>query len=244
MSVLILGATSPIARATARQYAERGQSVFLAGRDLVELERIAADIKLRYAVKADFGPFDATRREEHRALLERAEESVGPIDVALIAFGLMGTQQDSEQDFEQAARVLEVNYLGAASICEALAQVMAHRGGGSILGISSVAGDRGRKSNYFYGSAKGGFTLYLQGLRNRLHERGVHVMTIKLGFVDTPMTFGMETAIPIASPEKVAKAIVAAQTSRRDVLYYPHFWQGVMTLIRHIPEGVFKRLSL
>jgi short-subunit dehydrogenase len=141
-------------------------------------------------------------------------------------------------------RVIDVNFTGAASICEALAAHMTPRGTGCIVGISSVAGDRGRQSNYVYGSAKGGFTLYLQGLRNRLFKQGVHVMTVKLGFVDTRMTFGMETGIPIASPEQVSRAVVAAADRKVDAFYYPHFWRGIMTVIRAVPEKVFKRLSL
>ena len=140
--------------------------------------------------------------------------------------------------------MIDINYTGAVSICELLADAMSARGAGSIIGISSVAGERGRKSNYIYGSAKGAFTLYLGGLRNRLDSTGVHVVTVKLGFVDTRMTFGMKTAIPVASPDEAARAIVAAQRDRRDVLYYPRFWSPIMGVIRVIPERIFKKLNL
>ena len=244
MSVLILGATSPIARELAREYAADGEAVYAAARDAEEAERIASDLHIRYDVPTASGHFDALEFDRHEAFVEEVEEKLGPIEVALVAFGDMGDEELAEEDFEHARRVMEVNYTGAASITEAVADRMSQRGRGSIIGISSVAGDRGRKSNYFYGSAKGAFALYLQGLRNRLHEEGVHVMTVKLGFVDTRMTFGMETAIPIASPEKVAGALHRAQKKGRETFYYPHFWGGIMGVIKSIPEKIFKRLSL
>ncbi len=238
MSVLILGATSRIARELANRYAERGQAVFVAARDTDEAERIAADLRVRHGAQAVAGGFDATDFDGHAAFVDDVAAAVGPIDVAVVAFGDMGDGGDDVR------RVIEVNFTGAASICEALAAHMAPRGTGCIIGISSVAGDRGRQSNYLYGSAKGGFTLYLQGLRNRLFKQGVHVMTVKLGFVDTRMTFGMETGIPIASPAQVSRAVVAAAERKVDAFYYPHFWRGIMTVIRAVPEKVFKRLSL
>jgi short-subunit dehydrogenase len=244
MAVLILGATSPIARAVAEEYAAAGKSLVLAARDADEAEAAASDIAIRFEVDTLAKSFDALDFDEHDDFVAGVEQEAGPIEVALLAFGNMGDQEESEQDFERAKRVIDVNYTGAASLSEAIARRMAERGEGSIIGISSVAGDRGRKSNYFYGSAKGAFTLYLQGLRNRLADHGVHVMTVKLGFVDTPMTFDLETPLPIASPEKVGKAIVRAQRRSVDTFYYPHFWRGVMGIIKAIPETIFKKLSI
>ncbi|MFP4599593.1 MAG: SDR family oxidoreductase [Persicimonas sp.] len=244
MAVLILGATSPIARAVAEEYADRGESVVLAARDVDEAERIASDVRIRFEVDTWAKPFDALDFDRHEPFIDEVEAECGPIEVALLAFGDMGDQEAAEHDFERAKRVIDVNYTGAASLCEAIARPMVERGRGSIVGISSVAGDRGRKSNYFYGSAKGAFSLYLQGLRNRLNDHGVHVMTVKLGFVDTRMTYGMDTAIPIASPEKVARAIRRAQARKADAFYYPHFWRGIMGIIKAIPEKLFKKLSL
>lgn len=244
MSVLILGATSPIARAVATEYASRGHNVFVAARDEQKAKDIASDLKLRHDIDARGGAFDALDMDNHAALVQHVEDEVGPISVALIAFGAMGDQQESQQDIEKAREVIDINYTGAVSICEAISARMSPRKHGSIIGISSVAGDRGRQSNYIYGSAKGAFTLYLQGLRNRLHEDGVHVMTAKLGFVDTRMTYGLETNIPIASPEDVGKALYKAQQSKTDVLYYPKFWAGIMGIIKTIPESLFKRLKL
>ena len=244
MSVLILGATSRIAQEIARGYAGAGESVFVAARDGDEADRIAADLRVRYSVEAHAASFDARDFDSHTALVAQAGEALGGIGIAIVAFGDTGQQPDSEADFRKALIVLEVNYTGAVSMCEALAAHMAKRGGGSIVGISSVAGDRGRAGNYFYGSAKGGFSLYLQGLRGRMHRKGVHVMTVKLGFVDTPMTYGLKTRIPVASPESAAKAIIKAERRRRDTFYYPSFWRFVMFAIKAIPERLFKRLSV
>ena len=244
MSVLILGATSRIAQRLAHAYAADGESVFLAARDGEDAARVAADVAIRHGVPTDAASFDATDFDGHPAFVAAVEEALGPIDVAIVAFGDMGDQEASQGDFAAARRVLDVNFTGAASICEALAAVMEPRGRGAIVGVGSVAGDRGRQSNYFYGSAKGGFALYLQGLRNRLYKRGVQVLTVKPGFVDTRMTFGLQTGIPIADPDDAAQAIHDAQRGGADTLYYPRFWGGIMGVIKAIPERVFKRLSL
>ena len=242
MSVLVLGATSRIAQQIARDYAAAGEALFVAARDGDEAERIAADLRVRHGVDAHSASFDARDFEAHPALIADVAEALGGIDIAVVAFGDMGNQQASEGDFEKARSVLEVNYVGAVSLCEALARHMSSRGRGSIVGITSVAGDRGRSSNYYYGSAKGGFSLYLQGLRGRMHRAGVHVMTVKLGLVDTPMTYGMKTRIPIASPESVSRAVIRAQRKRKDTLYYPAFWRFVMFAVKAVPERLFKRL--
>lgn len=244
MVVLILGATSPIARAVAEAYAAQNKCLVLAARDADEAEAVAADLRIRFGVKTWARAFDALDIDAHPDFIADIEETAGPIDVALLAFGDMGDQEAGEEDFSRARRVIDVNYTGAASLAEAIAAPMQARGRGSIIGISSVAGDRGRKSNYFYGSAKGAFTLYLQGLRNRLCDAGVHVMTVKLGFVDTRMTFGMQSPLPIADPEVVGRAIVRAQKMGVETFYYPHFWRGVMGVIKAIPEKLFKRLSI
>lgn len=244
MNILILGATSPIARAVAQEYASHKHDIFVACRDQARADEIASDLVLRHDVRALGASFDATEIDAHAAFIDQVEQDFGPIDVALVAFGDMGEQEESQQDSTAARHVIDVNYTGAVSLCEALADRMITRKKGSILGISSVAGERGRQSNYIYGSAKGAFTLYLQGLRNRCYPQGVHVMTAKLGFVDTRMTYGLDTKIPIASPEQVGKALYRAQQARTDVLYYPRFWAGIMGVIKAIPEGIFKRLKL
>lgn len=244
MSVLILGATSRVARELAHRYAEAGHAVAVCARDLAEAERIAADLQVRHEVPALARAFDATTFESHPALVDDIEGELDPIEVAVIAFGEMGDQETSQGDFAAARKVIDINYTGAASICEALAAVMEQRGRGAIIGISSVAGDRGRQSNYVYGSAKGAFSLYLGGLRNRLFDAGVRVLTVRLGFVDTRMTYGMQTGIPIADPAAISAQIVAALDRGEDNIYLPRFWRGIMGVIKAIPEGVFKRLKL
>ncbi|MEE2755761.1 MAG: SDR family oxidoreductase [Myxococcota bacterium] len=244
MSVLILGATSPIAYQVAHRYAELGHSIVLTARDNAEASSLAQDISIRHDVPAVGAAFDACDFASHAAFVEAIEIDYGPIEVALVAFGEMGEQAQSQKHFPSAKAVIDINYTGAASICEAIASKMEARTRGVIIGITSVAGDRGRQSNYIYGSAKGAFTLYLQGLRNRLCKHNVQVMTVRLGFVDTRMTFGMKTGIPIAPPNGISHAIVKHQESGSDDVYLPRFWQGIMLIIRNIPERVFKRLSL
>lgn len=244
MNVLILGATSPIARAIAENYGREGASVCLAARDREELDRVGSDLRIRTGTQIWTEVFDALDFESHHDFLERVESKAGGLDVVLFAFGFMGVQEESEADFDAARKVIEVNYTGAVSIAEKTAARMAERGRGTMIGISSVAGDRGRASNYIYGSAKGAFTLYLQGVRNRLAASGVRVLTVKLGFVDTRMTFGLDTAIPVKSPEAAAAAIVAAQRRGAETIYYPPFWRGVMSIIKAVPEKIFKELSL
>lgn len=244
MTILILGATSPIAREIAAEYARAGHTLYLAARDHDEATRIADDLAIRFEVEARAGSFDALALDEHGAFVADVEDAVGPLDVAVLAFGAMGDQEESQADVEQARRVIDTNYTGAVSVCEALAARMSERRSGSIVGISSVAGERGRKSNYIYGSAKGAFTLYLGGLRNRLAEVGVHVMTVKLGFVDTRMTYGLESPVPKASPAQAARAIARAQRRGAEILWYPRFWAPIMKVIKAIPEGIFKKTDL
>ena len=244
MSVLILGATSPIARAVANEFAAAGYAVALAARDIDEARRIASDIEIRHSVDACAVAFDARRSRDHQPMIDDVEDRLGGVEVALLAFGAMGDQQKSQREFDEARRVIEVNYTGAVSLCEKLARRMSDRGSGSIIGLTSVAGDRGRATNYIYGSAKGAFTLYLQGLRNRLADKGIDVLTVKLGFIDTRMTFGMETPLPIASPEEAGQAIVDAHRRGVDSFYFPRYWRGVMTIIKAIPERIFKHLSI
>jgi len=244
MTVLVLGATSRIAQQLGHRYAEAGHAVYIAARDTAECARIAADIAVRHEVPTASGMFDAIDFDSHPAFIAAVEDQLGPIEVAIVAFGEMGDQEVSQVNFSAAKKVIDINYTGAASLCEAIAARMEPRQRGAIVGITSVAGDRGRQSNYFYGSAKGAFTLYLGGLRNRLHASHVHVMTVRLGFVDTRMTFGMQTGIPIADPTDISERIAFHQAKGTNDVYLPRFWQGIMTIIRTIPEGIFKKLSL
>ena len=242
-NLLVLGALSDIARAVAHRYAREGYSITLAARQPERLQPEAADLEIRYGVKVHIAPaFDALAMDSHvawyAALPERAE-------VVLCAFGVLGDQQQAQHNWAQARQMLDVNFTGAVSILEAVAAEMEQRGSGTIIGISSVAGDRGRASNYFYGSAKAGFTAYLSGLRNRLAKKGVHVLTVKPGFVRTAMT--REMPLPpfiTGTPEKVAEDIFRAARRRSNTRYTLWMWKYIMLIIKNIPEGVFKRLSL
>lgn len=238
----VFGVTSRIGREVALRLAEAGFVVWVGARDGDEARRIADDITVRTGRPAHAGAFDARAVESHPALVEAIEAAVGPLERVVLAFGDMG--EEGRRDPAMLRRVVEVNFLGAASLAEITAERMAERKGGVVAALGSVAGDRGRQSNYLYGSAKGALALYLQGLRNRVFTRGVHVCTVKLGFIDTRMTWGLSTKIPIATPEAASRAIVAAMESRADEFYWPPFWRGVMGVIKAIPEAGFKRLKL
>lgn len=241
-AVLILGATSTIARAVARELAARGRSLLLAGRDSGELDAISRDLTIRYGVATSVHQIDVLDLGSHARVI-RACLSTVPVDGAVIAFGELGDQALAQGDPVERQRILETNFTGCASVIELVAAHFETRGGGWICALTSVAGDRGRQSNYIYGAAKAGLTVYLQGLRNRLSRAGVHVLTVKLGIVDTQMTFGMPLPTA-ASPTKVARAIVKSIDSRRDVVYVPRIWRWVMLAIRAVPEWLFKRMRL
>ncbi|MDH4233981.1 MAG: SDR family oxidoreductase [Gallionella sp.] len=242
-TVLILGATSAIARATAAAFAVRGASLYLASRDLGELERIAADLRLRHNVEVHFGLFDAEATGTHEAFFQTVIEKMRGLSGVVLAFGYLGDQQ-AARDFKAGAKVIAANFTGAASILSHSANYFEPLQRGFIIGISSVAGDRGRQSNYVYGAAKGALSLYLQGLRNRLFPSGVRVITIKPGFVDTAMTYGLSGLFLVASPQAIGERIVAALGKSADVVYLPWFWRYIMLIIQHIPEPIFKRLKL
>ena len=242
-AVLILGATSAIARATATAFAARGAALYLASRDEDELERIAADLRLHHGVEVSHGLFDAEATETHEVFFKTVIEKMPNLSGVVLAFGFLGDQQ-AARDFEVGARVIASNFTGAASILSLCANYFEPLQRGFIIGISSVAGDRGRQSNYVYGAAKGALSLYLQGLRNRLFASGVRVITVKPGFVDTAMTYGLPGLFLVASPQAVGERIVASLGKSADVVYLPWFWRYIMLIIKHIPEPVFKRLKL
>jgi decaprenylphospho-beta-D-erythro-pentofuranosid-2-ulose 2-reductase len=242
-SVLILGATSAIARATAVAFAKGGAALFLASRDEEELQRIAADIHLRYGTVVNHGLFDAEATDTHEAFFNTVVAAMPSLSGVVLAFGLLGDQQ-AARDFKVGAKVIACNFSGAASILSYCADYFETLQNGFIIGISSVAGDRGRQSNYVYGAAKGALSLYLQGLRNRLYKNGVRVITIKPGFVDTAMTYGLPGLFLVASPQAIGERILRALDKSADVVYLPWFWRYIMLIIKHIPEFIFKRMKL
>jgi decaprenylphospho-beta-D-erythro-pentofuranosid-2-ulose 2-reductase len=242
--VLIIGATSSIARSAAHAFAAKGHPLFLAARDEEELSRIATDIKIRYQVEAKYGYFNGEDYGEHLSFLQRVIQQMGSMEGVLLAFGDLGDQKVAQNDFADALKIINTNYTGACSILTHCANYLGMQGSGFIIGITSVAGDRGRQSNYIYGSAKGGLNIFLEGLRNRLFHAGVRVITIKPGFVDTAMTFGKPGLFLVASPQYVGEKIAKTIDKSKDVVYIPWFWGFIMWIIKSLPESIFKRLKL
>lgn len=242
--ILIIGATSAIAQACARRWTENGDTCFLLARSPEKCDAVAADLETRSGSKVHRATFDALDFDSHPGLIREAWDAMDGLDVCLIAHGSLGDQEQCAVDFQAARKELEVNFLSAASLLTPLAEAMRQQGHGVLAVIGSVAGDRGRQSNYVYGAGKGGLRIWLQGLRNRLAPTGVHVLTILPGFVDTPMTRDFEKGPLFVSPDVIAKGILKAVRKKRDVVYLPWFWRYIMTLITLIPEGIFKRLKL
>lgn len=241
---LIVGATSGIGRAVAKRWAAAGYRLILAGRDLPELERDAADLRLRHNTDVAVLPFDALRFDDHPAFFEAATKQFDGLDAILLCHGLMHPQSKAQDDFTLAREMIDANYTSAVSILNRAGNYFESRGHGTICAISSVAGDRGRQSNFLYGSAKAALTVYTLGLRHRLGRHGIKVVTIKPGFVDTAMTWGLPGLFLVASPEKVADDIFRACRRNRPVAYTPWFWRIIMTIIRSVPDFVFKKTKL
>nr|WP_249789024.1 SDR family oxidoreductase [Bradyrhizobium sp. BRP19] len=238
---MVLGGSSDIGRATARAFAKAGYDVGLAGRDVGALEPDAADLRARYDVEVGVHTFD---------VLDTAsfEGFVGGLpalpDVVISIVGLLGVQQQAESDLAQATAIMRSNYEGPALILGLFAEKFLGRGSGTLVGVSSVAGDRGRASNYVYGSAKAGFSAFLSGLRARASRGGVHVVTVKPGFVRTRMTEGMKLIGPLTvEAPVVGAAILRAVESKTDIVYVSGRWRLVMLIIKTLPEAVFKKLK-
>ena len=241
-TVLILGATSDIAQAIARQFAGHQYALQLAARHPAQLENLASDLRIRHQVEVQTLEFDATRFESHAEFYQRLSPAPS---VAITVFGYLGDQEKGQQDWKEAETILQTNYTGAVSILNIIAEDFAAKKSGVIVGVSSVAGDRGRGSNYLYGSAKAGLSEYLSGLRNRMASVGVTVITVKPGFVDTSMTEGLDLPpLLTAQPSAVAQDVYPAVKHKKDVIYTRWFWRWIMLIIKLIPEKIFKKLKL
>lgn len=243
-TILVLGATSAIAQAWMRLLVPDGASFFLVARNAAHLDSVAKDLVTRGAAAVYVETSDLDETAAHTGLLERAVGALGTLDCALIAHGVLGDQAAGERDFAVAAGSLQTNFLSPVSLVTWLANYFGRQYHGSLVVISSVAGDRGRKSNYIYGSAKAGLNAFLGGVRNRLDREGVQVLTVRPGFVATPMTAHLPQGPLFATPDAVARDILHAIEHRRDVLYTPWFWRWIMALIRVIPEWKFKKMDL
>lgn len=242
--VLIIGATSAIAEAVARRLAEQGERIYLLARNKEKLAAIAADLTIRGAESVNYAILDINNFYDHRQALDQAIDKLDGLDIVLIAHGTLPDQKVCENDFGVTLRELNTNAISTLSLLTRIANYMEQRKSGTLAVISSVAGDRGRQSNYVYGAAKGMTTIFLQGLRNRLQPSGVRVMTIKPGFVDTPMTKDFKKGLLWATPEQVAGDILKGIEKQRDVLYTPFFWRYIMLIIKAIPEKIFKKMTL
>jgi decaprenylphospho-beta-D-erythro-pentofuranosid-2-ulose 2-reductase len=241
-TVLLLGAGSDIAVAIARKFASAGYDMQLAARDPYKLTALQSDLSIRYSVHSTAHAFDAEKPDTHAAFFQNLP--VKP-DITICVFGYLGNQRLAETSWKECERVILVNYTGAVSILNIVAEDYALQGKGVIAGISSVAGERGRMSNYFYGSAKAGFTAYLSGLRNRLYHHGVHVLSVQPGFVYTRMTEGLPLPnLLTATPELVAASVYKAVLAKKNVLFVKGWWRWIMLVIRNIPESIFKKMKL
>jgi decaprenylphospho-beta-D-erythro-pentofuranosid-2-ulose 2-reductase len=242
--VLVVGATSAIATEAARAYAAHGARLFLTARNGERLEAVAADLRVRGAAEVRCALLDVTDRRRGAEVMEQAWSAFEGLDVALLAHGVLPDQRRCEANAGEALASLEVNFNSTIGLLTPLANRFEAARAGCIAVLTSVAGDRGRQSNYLYGAAKGGLDRYLQGLRNRLFPSGVAVVTLKPGFVDTPMTAGMARGPLFASARRVGRGVYRAIERRRDIAYIPSFWRPIMAVVRAVPESVFKRLRL
>jgi short-subunit dehydrogenase len=242
MNILLIGANSAIATAVARLYASDGHSLFLVGRDLAKLETLRDDLTVRGAGGVALVELDITHTARHTELIERAHTALGTIELAIICHGLLPDQEKCERDFTALQASLDVNVISTLSLLVELGKYFGIQGKGSLAVITSVAGDRGRRSNYVYGASKSMISTFLEGLRGRLHDSGVNVIDIRPGLVDSPMTRELKKGPLFSTPERVARCIVKGIKKNRTTLYAPAYWRFVMLVVKAIPQRLFKRL--
>jgi decaprenylphospho-beta-D-erythro-pentofuranosid-2-ulose 2-reductase len=242
--ILVLGATSAIAMAVMRQLVTPAAHFFLVARSREKLTAVAQDLLVRGALRVDMIVADLDDTQAHPQMLSVATSQLGAVDLALLAHGVLGDQAAAERDYFIAEQILGTNLFSAVSLLTWLANYCVSQGQGTLAVISSVAGDRGRKSNYVYGASKAGLNAFLSGLRNRCDRSGVQVLTIKPGFVATPMTAHIPKNRLFATPERVARGILSAVRKRKDVVYVPWFWRPIMSIIKAVPEPIFKGRDL
>ncbi len=245
MNVVIFGATSAIAQAWARIQARQGATFYLLGRDLSKLEAVKNDLLARGASNVQLQAIDMAQAQDYSAVVEKIHACMPHTDIALFAQGVLPDQRALENNTAALRSLFELNAMSYMQPASLLAGSMAQAGSGCVVLVSSVAGDRGRQSNYFYGTSKAAVTTFAQGLRNHVFKHGVHVLTVKPGFVDTPMTAHLARGGFLwATPEQIAQCIETGLQKKKDVIYAPWFWQIIMGVIGCIPERLFKRLSL
>lgn len=239
-TILIIGGKSDIALAVAHKFASEGYNLQLAARNVSELDIVSKDLQIKYEIEVSSYELDILEYESFPRFISSL---ITLPDIALCAVGILGNQKDDEKNIISSSLVMKTNYEGPSLLLGEIANNFEKRGSGSIIGISSVAGDRGRGSNYIYGSAKAGFTAFLSGLRNRLHKSNVNVLTVLPGFVETKMTLRLDLPRPItASPETVTNLICNNYKESKAIYIFP--WKIIMLLIKNLPEKIFKRLSI
>ncbi|HEX6551136.1 MAG TPA: SDR family oxidoreductase [Ktedonobacteraceae bacterium] len=244
MRILIVGATSAIAHEAAKCFAKDGAEFFLVARSPEKLEDIGNDLKVRGAKRIETFLLDVTDLDRHQEMIETAISTLDGLDMVLISHGTLGDQQKCQLSVSETLKEFTTNCTSVISLLTILAGYFEQQKRGCIAVVSSVAGDRGRQSNYVYGAAKGALSVFLQGLRNRLSKAGVAVVTVKPGLIDTPMTASVKKGLLTASAQGVGEGIYRAMKDRKEVVYLPWFWRPIMLIVRNIPEPVFKRLSL
>lgn len=242
-NIVIIGATSAIAMAIQRQLVDSEARFYLVGRNQSHLDEVANDLRIRGAESCLTAAVDMRHLDKFETILADIVAKMGRLDIVIFAHGTLTDQARAQRESDYLINEMTVNFLSTIALAGRFANILDEQRSGSLCVISSVAGDRGRKSNYIYGSAKAGLSTFMQGLRNRLYPH-VHVLTVKPGFVITPMTTGFKKGLLWVGPEVIARDVCRAISRRQDVLYTPWFWRWIMLIIKHIPERIFKRLSL
>ena len=242
--ILVIGATSAIAQEVTKLYAADQAEFCLVARDQQQLNVIAQDLRVRGGQIAQVIPADLNLFSAHGDIIQTAFKVLKTVDVVLIAHGILGSQDLADQDPQHTVDIINTNFVSYSSLLTSIALHMKPQKQGTIAVISSVAGDRGKQSNFAYGSAQAGKSAFTDGLRNRLFPHGIHVVTLKLGFVDTPMTAEFKKGLLWAKPEAVARNIVNSIEKSKNSVYIPYFWKWIMMIITHIPESIFKKLKL
>jgi decaprenylphospho-beta-D-erythro-pentofuranosid-2-ulose 2-reductase len=241
-TALILGASSDMAIAIARKFASHQYNIQLAARNTEPLQALRSDLGIRYNVQCTTHSFDALNYASHQSFFDQLSPKP---DVTICVFGYLGAAMKARSDWQEAERIIQTNYTGAVSILDKVANYYAQQKQGTIAGISSVAGERGRQSNYHYGSAKAGFTAYLSGLRNRLFHEGVHVVTVQPGFIYTRMTENLQLPkLLTGHPADVANTVYSAVRGKKNIVYVKWFWRWIMLIICSIPEFMFKKMKM
>ena len=244
MNILVIGATSAIARSVSRLYAVKNAKLFLLARDEERLRESAADLELRGASSVKALNYNAENTEKHSAIVEAAVEYLGSIDIVLICHGNLPNQEECQADYEKAENAIRVNGLSVISLCTEIVNRLRKQKKGTLAVITSVAGERGRQPNFVYGAAKSMVSTYLQGLRGSLVTDNVHIVDVRPGLVDSPMTAHLRKGPLWSSPESIASSIIKGIGKKRHVIYAPSYWRLIMLLVCVIPENIFKRIKI